>query len=114
MAPNEKPKETKRGKKRRSAMKFGRDLVPERRRSAIKKTRTSSPPLPPAPFPFPLLQMIHNMGGRDRVFLTRKILERSDVDAGQNRFFVPKSERCYGGSYQRRRRGRWKEEGALK
>ena len=42
MTPNEKPKETKRGKKRRSAMKFGRDLVPERRRSAIKKTRTSS------------------------------------------------------------------------
>ena len=92
MAPNEKPKETKRGKKRRSTMIFGRDLVPERRRSAIKKTRTSSQPLPPAPFPFSLLQMIHNMEGRDQVFVTRKILERSDVDAGQNRFFVPKSE----------------------
>ena len=75
---------------------FGRDLVPEMRRSAINKTRTSSPPLPPVPFPFPLLQMIHNMEGRDQVFFTRKILEGSDVDAGQNRFFVPKSEVLWG------------------
>ncbi|WKA05816.1 hypothetical protein VitviT2T_023755 [Vitis vinifera] len=65
---------------------------PERRRSAIKKTRTSSPPLPPAPLPSPLLQTIHDMEGKDQVFITRKILEWSDTDAGQNRFFIPKNE----------------------
>ncbi|KAL6311563.1 hypothetical protein AAG906_025868 [Vitis piasezkii] len=96
MEPKEKEQETKRTKKRKSARLFGRDLVPERKRSKIKKTRSSSPPLPPAPLPFPLLQAIHDMEGRDQVFVTTKILERSDTDAGQNRFFIPKSEVLWG------------------
>ena len=32
------------------------------------------------------------MEGRDQVFVTRKILERSDVDAGQNRWGVLSEE----------------------
>ena len=36
--------------------------------------------------------MVHDMEGKDLLFFIRKILERSDTTADQNRFFVSKSE----------------------
>ena len=65
---------------------------PKRRKSRIKKTRTSSPPSPPAPLPFPMMQTIHEMEGKDQIFILGKILEWSDTAAAENRFLVPKSE----------------------
>ena len=94
--PNVELEETKRTKKRKTTRLFGQEIVPARRKSAIKKTRSSSPPLSPAPLPFPLAQMIHNMEGKDLLFVIRKILERSDTAIDQNRFFVPKSEVLWG------------------
>ncbi|KAL6311569.1 hypothetical protein AAG906_025875 [Vitis piasezkii] len=47
MEPHEKERETKRTKKTKSVRIFGHDLVPERRRSTIKKTRRHHLYLPP-------------------------------------------------------------------
>lgn len=88
MIPHVKGKTTK---KRKSIRLFGKDLVPQRRKSRIKKTGSSSTASPPDSLPFALLQTAQGMGGRDFVFLTRKILERSDVDVHLNRLFLPKT-----------------------
>lgn len=67
---------------------------PKRRKSLIKKSNTFSS-LPPAPLPFPIIQTIRDMEGKDQVFITRKILEWSDTAKNENRFFVPKSDVLY-------------------
>ena len=72
---------------------FEQEIVPQRRKSAIKKTRSSSLPLPLAPLPFPLVvQTIHDMEGKNLHFVNKKIFERLDIATDQNRFFIMKSE----------------------
>ena len=36
------------------------------------------------------------MEGKDLIFVIRKILERSNIDTGQNKIFVPNSEVLWG------------------
>ena len=72
--------ETMRRKERKFVRIFEQEIVPQRRKSAIKKTRRSSLSLPSAPLTFPLVvQTIHDMEGKNLHFVTRKIFERSDI-----------------------------------
>ena len=85
--------ETKRRNERKSVRIFEQKIVPQRRKSTIKKTRSSSLPLPLAPLPFPLVvQTIHDMEGKNLHFVNRKIFEQSDISTDHNRFFILKSE----------------------
>ena len=72
--------ETKRRNERKYVRIFEQEIVPQRRKSVIKKTRSSSLSLPSTPLPFPLVvQMIHDMEGKNLHFVTRNIFERSDI-----------------------------------
>ena len=76
---------------------FEQEIVPKRRKSAIKKTYSSSLPLPLVPLPFPLVvHTIHDMEGKNLHFVTRKIFERSDIATDQNKIFISKSEVLWG------------------
>ena len=72
--------ETKRRKERKFVRIFEQEIVPQRRKSTIKKTCSSSLSLPSAPLTFPMLvQTIHDMEGKNQHFVTIKNFERLDI-----------------------------------